>query len=331
MFRNRQGHQYLMARVAAVLAFVQISLASPAFAQDQYPSKPIRLIVPFPPGGGGDKLARTIAPVLGDALHAKILIDNRGGANGNIALQAVATSPPDGYTIGLTLTDHIALSQAMHPNLSYDPVKDLASLGLIVSTPYVFTVSAESSIDSIAGLLAKARKEPGAASIGHPTVTPLLAAHLLQKSADVKFNFIPYRGIAQGMPDLLGGRLDVWIGTSVTMRSFVDGGKVRAIGVTSAQRNPALPKVPTIAESGVPGFELVTWYGLVAPAHTPAAIVERLNAALGAALRDPGVGEKLDADGAVILGGPPVNMARALRADMERLGRLIKEVGIRPE
>lgn len=306
-------------------------LFSPAHAETSYPDKPIRLIVPFPPGGGGDKLARMLAPTLETLLNTGIVIDNRGGGNGNIALQAVAKSAPDGYTLGLTLTDHLALSPSLYDKLAYDPVKDFASIGLIASTPYVFTVDTKNGAGSLASLVASAKKDPGTISIGYPTVSPLLATSLLEKQSGTKFNLIPYRGIAQGMPDMLGGRLDVWVGTSVTMRGFIDGGKVRGIAVTSAQRSPALPDVPTIAESGFPGFELVTWYGIVAPAGTSPAIVAKLNAKLNEALQTKELQAKLEADGALILGGPPEKFSQALSRDMARLGPLVKVAGIKAE
>ncbi|WP_281081856.1 tripartite tricarboxylate transporter substrate-binding protein [Variovorax paradoxus] len=225
----------------------------------------------------------------------------------------------------------MALSPSLYDKLAFDPVKDFQPIGLIASTPYVFTVDAASGAAHLAAAIAKAKKEPGSVSIGYPTVSPLLATELLQKQSGAKFNLIPYRGIAQGMPDMLGGRLDAWVGTSVTMRGFIDGGKVRGIAVTSAQRSPALPGVPTIAESGFPGFELLTWYGIVAPAGTPAAIVAVLNARLNETLRTPDVRARLEADGALILGGAPEQLSRALRADMDRLGPLIKAAGIKPE
>lgn len=322
-------------RRLAAAGLLGLALAStfglPARADTDYPDKPVRLIVPFPPGGGGDKLARVLAPTLGELLKTSVIIDNRAGANGNIALQAVAKSRADGYTLGLTLTDHIALSPSLYDKLPFDPVKDFQPIGLIASTPYVFTVDAASGAAHLGAAIAKAKKDPGSVSIGYPTVSPLLATELLQKQSGAKFNLIPYRGIAQGMPDMLGGRLDAWVGTSVTMRGFIEGGKVRGIAVTSAQRSPALPGVPTIAESGFPGFELVSWYGIVAPAGTPAAIVAVLNAKLNETLRTPDVKAKLEADGALILGGAPEQLSRALRADMDRLGPLIKAAGIKPE
>ncbi len=306
--------------------------ATPALAQgDAYPSRPVRLIVPFPPGGGGDKLARTMAPRLEALLKTTLIIENKGGGNGNIALQAVATAPADGYTVGLAIMDHIALSPFLYDKVPFDPVRDFAPIGMVVSTPYVFAVETRTGAADLAAAIARAKKNPGSVSVGYPTVSVRLATEMLQRQAGAAFNTIPYRGIAQGMPDLIGGRLDFWAGTTVTMRGLIDSGKVRGVAITSARRSPALPDVPTIAESGYPGFELVTWYGLVAPAGTPATIVDKLNRQLNAALATPDIRKRLEADGALVLGGPPDRLGQAIRDDMARLGPMIKQAGIQPE
>lgn len=329
-FSSRIRH-YLC--IPAFLALIGVmGTATLARAQPgTYPDKPIRLVVPFPAGGGGDKLARTLAPKLEELLKASVVIDNRGGGNGIIALQAVSSAAPDGYTIGLAIMDHIALSQALYDKLPFDPVRDFTPVGLVVSTPYVFTVEAKSGPANLASAIAKAKKDPGGVSIGYPTVSVRLATEMLQRQSGAKFNTIPYRGIAQGMPDLLGGRVDFWAGTTVTMRSFIDGGKLRGVAITSAQRSPALPNIPTIAESGYPGFELVTWYGIVAPAGTPKPIVDKLNRELNAALRAPDIRAKLEADGAIVLGGSPAQLAQLLKDDITRLSPMIKQAGIKPE
>ncbi|MFJ4291121.1 Bug family tripartite tricarboxylate transporter substrate binding protein [Cupriavidus sp. NPDC089707] len=304
----------------------------PALAQgDAWPAKPVRLIVPFPPGGGGDKLARTLAPKLEALLKTSLVIENKGGGNGNIALQSVATAPADGYTIGLTIMDQIALSPSLYDKLPFDSVRDFAPVGLVVSTPYVFTVEAKNGAADLAAAVARAKKEPGSVSIGYPTVSVRLATEMLQRQSGARFNMVPYRGISQSMPDLLGGRVDFWAGTTVTMRSFIEAGKVRGVAITSAKRSPALPNIPTVAESGYPGFELVTWYGIMAPAGTPRPVIDKLNAQLNAALNAPEIRAKLEADGALVLGGPPERLAQVLKEDMGRLGPMIKQAGIKPD
>jgi len=317
--------------LAATLALAGLgALPMGALAADAaYPDHAIRLIVPFPPGGGGDKLARLLATPLGNSLHAGIVVENKGGANGNLALQSVASAKADGYTIGLTLTDHIALNPFLYDKLPYDPTRDFAPIGLVVSTPYVLTVASKQGPATLADVLAQSKKAPGSFSIGYPTVSPLLATRLLQTQAGITFNMIPYRGVAQGMPDMLGGRLNAWVGTSVTMRGFIEGGTVRGIAVTSKARSPALPDVPTIAENGFPDFDLVTWYGLVAPAGTPAPVIEKLNASLNTALKDPEFLRQMQADGAVPLPGAPERFSQLLESDMKRLGPMIREAGIR--
>lgn len=303
---------------------------SPAKAEAGYPSKPIRLLVPFPPGGGGDRIGRLLAEPLGKALRTDVVVENQGGANGSIMLQNVARAAPDGYVLGLTLIDHIAVNPFIHESLPYDPLKDFKGVGMVLSTPYVLAVD-QNGAKTLAEFVGMARNKPGSVSIGYPTINIQMSMLELQKRSGAELNLIPYRGVAQGMPDLLGGRLTGWVGTSVTMRGFIDGGKVRGLAVTSAKRSPALPDVPSVAESGYPGYEQVTWYGIIAPAGTPDATVARINTALNQVLREPAVLAEIEKDGAVPIGGAPGDFMKALEADMRRLGPMIKAAGVKAQ
>lgn len=316
---------------AACAAYGLALMPITAQATDTYPEKPIRLVVPFPPGGGADRVARVLTKKLEQTMKANFVIENRGGANGSIALDVVAKAPADGYTLALTLTDHLALNPALFGKLRYDAVKDFIPVALIASYPFVFAVSAADGPASMTQALASAKAAPGSVAIGFPSANARLGIEQLQRHADVKLNVVPYRGIAQGFPDLIGGRLAFWIGTSATLRTHVEGGKVRGLAVTSGKRLPALPDVPTVAELGFPGFETVSWYGVLAPAKTPPAIIGMLNAQINAALNSPEVKAAFEADGATILGGSSDRFTETLRSDTKMLGAMVKELGLKAD
>ncbi|MBF5006906.1 tripartite tricarboxylate transporter substrate binding protein [Diaphorobacter sp. NR2-3-3-1] len=310
-------------------AMVGCGIAPAVWAQGAYPDKPIRLIVPFPPGGGADRVARTLTQKLTQTMKTSFVVENRGGGNGTIALDAVAKAPADGYTLGLTLTDHLALNPALFDRLPYDGARDLAPVALIASYPFIFAVNPSSGPATMAKALESATAAPDAVSVGFPSANSRLAIEQLQRRAKVQLNQIPYRGIAQGLPDLIGGRITFWIGTSATLRAPIEGKQVRGLAVTSAKRLPALPDIPTVSELGFPDYETVSWYGLLAPAKTPAPIVAQLNAAINAALSDPEVKAAFEADGATILGGSSAAFKETWLNDTKRLGAIAKELGLK--
>lgn len=309
--------------VGLTLMFVQ------AVHAQGYPDKPIRLLVPFPLGGGSHKVARTLTKKLEELMKVSFVVENKGGANGSIALDALAKSPADGYTLALTLTDHIALNPALFEKLPYDPMKDFAHVALITSYPFVYSVDAGAAPATMAQAIAAAKASPGSTPIGFPSANARIGIEQLQRRAGVELTVVPYRGFGQGMPDLLGGRITFWIGTSATMRGYIDGGKVRGLAVTSSKRLSAMPDIPTIAELGYPGYETVSWYGLLAPAKTPKAIVAKLNAQVNAALQSPEVPAAFEADGATLLGGTPEKFTETLRSDIKTLGVLAKTLGLK--
>ena len=313
-------------QVFAALALAAFAAAAPA--QD-YPAKPIRLIVPFPPGGGTDIAARTVANKLSEALRWTFVVENKPGAGGNLGVEQAVKSPPDGYTLVIGQTSNLAINPALYAKLPYDPLKDLSPIALIVSAPVVLVVAANSPYKSLGDLLAAARRDPGAvtfASPGNGTVSHL-AGELLQRASGVKFTHVPYKGAAQAMTDLLGGQVQSFMSSVPSALAQIKGGRLRAIAVTSAKRAAEMPEVPAIAESGYAGFDATTWYGLLAPAGTPAAVIKRLNAEVNRALGMPDVSGRLAAEGGEVLGGSPERFASLLKADHAKWGRIVKESG----
>ncbi len=313
-------------QVFAALALAAFAAAAPA--QD-YPAKPIRLIVPFPPGGGTDIAARTVANKLSETLRWTFVVENKPGAGGNLGVEQAVKSPPDGYTLVIGQTSNLAINPALYAKLPYDPLKDLSPIALIVSAPVVLVVAANSPYKSLGDLLAAARRDPGAvtfASPGNGTVSHL-AGELLQRASGVKFTHVPYKGAAQAMTDLLGGQVQSFMSSVPSALAQIKGGRLRAIAVTSAKRAAEMPEVPAIAESGYAGFDATTWYGLLAPAGTPAAVIKRLNAEVNRALGMPDVSGRLAAEGGEVLGGSPERFASLLKADHAKWGRIVKESG----
>ncbi len=313
-------------QVFAALALAAFAAAAPA--QD-YPAKPIRLIVPFPPGGGTDIAARTLANKLSETLRWTFVVENKPGAGGNLGVEQAVKSPPDGYTLVIGQTSNLAINPALYAKLPYDPLKDLSPIALIVSAPVVLVVAANSPYKSLGDLLAAARRDPGAvtfASPGNGTVSHL-AGELLQRASGVKFTHVPYKGAAQAMTDLLGGQVQSFMSSVPSALAQIRGGRLRAIAVTSAKRAAEMPEVPAIAESGYAGFDATTWYGLLAPAGTPAAVIKRLNAEVNRALGMPDVSGRLAAEGGEVLGGSPERFASLLKADHAKWGRIVKESG----
>ena len=313
-------------QVFAAVALAAFTAAAPA--QD-YPAKPIRLIVPFPPGGGTDIAARTVANKLSETLRWTFVIENKPGAGGNLGVEQAVKSPPDGYTLVVGQTSNLAINPTLYAKLPYDPLKDLSPIALIVSAPVVLVVAANSPYKSLGDLLAAARRDPGAvtfASPGNGTVSHL-AGELLQRASGVEFTHVPYKGAAQAMTDLLGGQVQSFMSSVPSALAQIRGGRLRAIAVTSAKRAAEMPEVPAIAESGYAGFDATTWYGLLAPAGTPAAVIKRLNAEVNRALGMPDVSGRLAAEGGEVLGGSPERFASLLKADHAKWGRMVKESG----
>jgi tripartite-type tricarboxylate transporter receptor subunit TctC len=321
-----------MKRFGAVLSALALSmLACAAFAQGSYPAKPIRLIVPFPSGGGTDILARLVANKLTEATKWNVIVDNRPGAGGNIGVEVAAKAPPDGYTLVMGQTSNLAINPTLYKKLPYDSIKDLAPISLVAAFPVTLVVSAKSPHKTLGDVIAAAKAKPESVTYGtagNGTVAHL-TAELLQREAGVKFTHIPYKGAAQGFPDLIGGRITMFLGSLETALPQVKAGALRAIAVTSTKRAPAVPDTPAIAET-YKGFEATTWFGILAPAATPEPIITRLASEIEKVLQMPDVREHMAAGGGEVRAGPKA-FAEVLKADLAKWSKIVKESGAKVE
>ena len=308
-------------------------LPAAAMAQPDanWPAKPIKWVVPFPPGGAMDVIARTLGEKAGRTLGQPFVIENRPGAGGNIGADAVAKSPADGYTIMITSIG-MATNKALYPRLSYDPVKDFAPISLLAIVPNVLVVNTAKTTDkSVADVIAHAKRDPGKltyASAGNGTSIHL-AGEVFASMAGLNLLHVPYKGSGPAVTDMLGGQVDLMFDSITSARPHILSGKLRALGVTSAKRSATLPDVPTIAEAGVPGYEVSPWFAVFAPAGTPAAIVNKINAALIDAMKQPDTVAKFETIGAEPVGTTPQQLATHLDKELARWGALIKERNIR--
>ena len=302
----------------------------PARAQ-AYPVRPVTLVVPFPPGGSTSVMARIIAEAMGGLLGQQVVVDNRPGAGGTIAAKAFTRVAPDGYTLLLGYSGTIAIGPTIYPNAGFDPRRDFTPVGLIGSAPAVLVVHPSLGVGSVAELIARAKEKPGSinyGSAGIGTVTHV-AGELFTSMAGVKITHIPYRGSGPVMNDLVGGHIPMSFTPIPAAHAQVQGGTLRALAVTSAKRSPLMPDVTTIAESGLPGYETVLHYGLLAPPGTPRPIVEKLNAALRQAIATPEVLKRLAFEGAEPLVSSPEEYAQDIDRDETKWSRVLKEAGVK--
>ena len=313
----------------AVLLLVGAAAADSALAQGAYPSRPIRLVVPFPAGGAPDMIAREVANKVTTQQGWTIVVDNKPGSGGNLGVDAAAKAKPDGYTLVLGQTSNLAINPSLYAKLPYDVDKDLTPVGLLASAPLVLAVSTTSPYKTLADIMAAAKAKPeflNYASSGSGTVAHL-AMEQLQKVANVRFTHVPYKGAAQGATDLIGGQVQMYISSVPTLIGHIKNAKMRGVVVTSAKRSSDLPDVPTVAESGFKGFEAVTWFGIAGPAGLPKDIVGTLNAAFNKALEAPDVRQKLADQGSEVLGGTPERFATLIRTETTRWAAVVKESG----
>lgn len=320
------GRRHIALAALALVAGALVAGAS--FAQD-YPAKPIRLVVPFPPGGGTDISARTVANKLSETARWNFVVENKPGAGGNLGMEQAVRAPADGYTLVIGQTSNLAINPALYAKLPYDPLKDLAPVVLIVSAPVVLVVAADSRFRTLEDLVAAAKRDPGAitfASPGNGTVSHL-AGELLQRAAGIKLTHVPYKGAPPALTDTLGGQVQSFLSSVPSALGHIRTGRLRALAVTSAKRSAEMSDVPTIAESGYRGFDANTWYGLLAPAGTPAAVVARLNAEVNRVLAMPDVRQTLASEGGDAVGGSPGQFASFLRIEHAKWGRVVKESG----
>ena len=313
----------------AILACVAALGATGAATAQSYPAKAIRFVVPFPPGGPADILSRTIGQHLGTSWNQQVVIDNRAGAGGNIGAEIVAKSPPDGYTIFMGYVGTHAINASLYRELPFDPFKDFEPVGLVAMVTIVLVVHPSVPVKSVKELIALAKARPGQLNFGSPgNGTPQhLAGELFNTMANVKMIHVPYKGAVPALNDLLGGRLSMIFSSMPPALPHVQTGKLRALGVTSAARSPAAPDVPTIAQSGLPGYEVINWYGVLVPAKTSPEIVGKLNAEINRIMNLPDVRERLAAQGAEIYTSTPSEFAAHIRKETEKWAKVVKFSG----
>ncbi|HEY3049569.1 MAG TPA: tripartite tricarboxylate transporter substrate binding protein [Polaromonas sp.] len=319
--------------LASAAATAAGALALPAWAQDKWPSKPVSYIVPFPAGGTTDILGRLIGQKLGPALGTTIVVDNKGGAGGSVGSEIASRAPADGYTLlGGTISSH-AINVSLYPKLAYDPVKSFSPVALIGSNPVVLVVGQNSPYKTLQDVLAAAKAKPktlSSASAGSGT-SQHLALELLGFKSGTQFIHVPYKGSGPAIQDVIGGQVDMMFDTTVVAGPHIQSGKVRALAVTSAKRLESLPHVPTVAESGVPGFEVVSWQGIFVPAGTPKPIIDQLHGEIQKILKQPEMQDRLKA-----LGMQPSTMttdqvAAFQKAEVEKWAQVIRAANVKLE
>ena len=312
------------------------ALAAPALIRiaraDTFPSRFVRLVVPFPPGGAVDNAARIIANRLSEMWGQQMVVENKGGAGGNIAAQAVLNSEADGYTVYICSIGH-AINQFIYPNLGYDPVADFAPVTLMCVYPNIMAVPNSSPDRTVQDFIARAKADPGKVTYCSSGIgTSLhLCGELFKRMAGVELTHVPYRGVGPLMNDLIPGRVDVTFNTIGGLLPQVRSGNLRALAVTTPRRFPSVPEIPTIAESGVPGFDVSSWYGFFVPARTPAPIVARMHADTAALLAEPALRDQLEKLGVVVVGSSPQALAAQLKSEMDKWGPIIRESRIKAE
>ena len=311
----------------STLALAAALIATAAIA-DSYPTKPVKLVVPFPPAGGTDIMSRNVANKLTELNKWTVVVDNKPGAGGNIGVDAVAKSAPDGYTLVMGQTSNLAINPSLYAKLPYDPLKDLEPVTLVGSGPIVIVVRADSRFRTLADLVKEGKEKPGTitmASPGNGTVAHLSGVRLMNATG-AKFEHIPYKGAGGAIPDVLGGSVDFFLSSLPTLQSHIAGGKMRALAVTSPKRSPVIPNIPTVAET-IKGFEANTWFGILAPAGTPKPVIATLNAEINKVLRDPAVRKAIEAEGGEVLGGTPEQFREVIKRDIASWAQEVKSSG----
>jgi tripartite-type tricarboxylate transporter receptor subunit TctC len=315
----------------AACLMLLLPMCGMAVAQ-RYPQRPIRMVVGLPPGGSTDVMARLVSGKLTERLGQQVVVDNRPGANGIIGIQLVVNSQPDGYTLIMAAGSFGTLS-SLYPKLPFDLQKDLAPIALVGTSPYVVVVQPSLPMRTVADLIAYAKANPGKLNYAASTPGSLqrLSGELLKRTAGFDMLYVPYKGTGAMMPDLLGGRLHLVIDNVLILAPFIRNGTVRGLGVTSSKRSVLFPELPTLAETGVPGFHAVGWFGVFAAAKTPPAIIGRLHAETSSIMKDAEMRERLLAQGAEALSGTPDDLGRYLAREIEIWGKVVREASVKVE
>jgi len=316
--------------LATTLSAAPVLRASLAQSDKTWPNRPVRLIVPFPQGGRTDAIVRVVGVKLSDIWGQPLVVENRGGGTTNIGTEAVARAEPDGYTLLLQSTP-LAVNRFLFRSLPYDALTDLAPVSLLCEYPLVMTVPVSSPANSVAEFIAHANANRGRmtfASSGHGTLAHL-SGEMFQRMARIEMLHVPYRGTGPALVDLIPGRVEVMFGSTGATLPLIRGGRLRGLAVSTAKRTAAAPHLPTIAESGVPDFDVSSWYAVFAPAQTPASIIRQLHSDLVAALADPPIKSRLEAQGITAIGSTPAELGAFLKSEVDKWGPLIREASIR--
>jgi len=305
-------------------------LASGGAVAQQYPVKPVRIVVGFTPGGGNDVISRLVASNLTTAFGRQFVVENRPGAGGMIAAELVAKSPPDGYTLFLAGVATHGINPNLQKNIPYDPIKDFDPVSLIASAPALLAVHPSLPVRTVKQFIALAKARPGQlnyASSGHGSSSQL-AAELFNSMAGTKIQHVPYKGIGAASTDLLSGQVQVMFNAAAALLVHTRSGRMRALGIGSLQRIQAIPDIPTLSESGVPGYQSGSWYGFVVPAGTPRAIIDRLSRETAAAVKSPDISSKLSAEANLVIGSSPEEFSAHIKGELARIGKVIRAAGI---
>lgn len=314
--------------IACGLALLALTTSAIAQPLAKYPTRPVRMIVPAPPGGTTDLLGRLVAERLSEALAQQVVVDNRGGAGGILGTELLARAPADGHTLGIIYTPHTVLPH-LQKKLPYDPLRDFAAVTQLTEAPLVLVVHPSLPVHKVPDLIALAKSRPlvygsaGNGSGGH------LSGELLKQMAKIDATHVPYKGAGPAAIDLMAGQLQFQFGSHITTRGFVAAGRLRAIAVTSAKRSPELPNLPTVAEQGLPGFEFVNWFGMVAPAQTPAPIVAGVQQRIAQGFQQPATLARLVALDSMVVASTPAAFAAFLAADLEKWGTVLRNSGVK--
>ena len=320
-------------KIARAMILALGTLASHAALAQAYPAKPIRLVVPFPPGGSTDIVARIVAQKLSDRLGQQVVVENRGGAGGTIGAEAVAKAPPDGYTLVVGTTSTHAVAPSVYGKIGYDPVKDFAPISLIAVTPYLLVVNPSVNVKSLQEFVGYVKARPGKlnyASAGTGSTTHL-AMEMLKSAAELYIVHIPYNGNGPAGTAVIAGQVEILFGSLPAVLPHAKSGRVRPLAVGTPKRSPSLPDVPTVAESGFPGFDASLWLAIMAPAGTPAPIVDRLQKEIHAVIASPDTADALNKAGAEPITSTPAELAAMVKDGVEKYGKVVKQAGVKPE
>lgn len=318
--------------VALVSIGITMTLAPITASAQPFPSRPVRLVVPYPPGGANDNVARLLAPKMAEQLGHNVVVDNRGGGNTIIGSELVAKAVPDGHTLLIIAAGH-AINPSLYPKLPYDTARDFVPVALVGDGAYVLVANPALGVSSVAELIAAAKAKPGQIAYASSSTGNLthLAAEVFNSMAGTKMLHVPYKGGNPAMVDVLGGRVSIFFSTVAVARPHLQSGKIKGLGVTTARRSAALPNVPTIAEAGLPGYEVSGWYGLVAPSRAPRAVIARLHSVVQSVTRERDVKEKLLGVGVDVVESTPAEFGRRIDSELAKWEKIVKPLGITPE